>query len=110
MYIFFFGFLKSIGRQKIWLCQFLTDRVINSFSVLEYKAVSERCFRNEKKVSILKTGRENFIEKSLYHVSHFFWLFVLHVGMWKISTQATFTHGSVFEKQNLHLLISRPYL
>lgn len=46
----FFGFLKNIGRQKIWLCQFLTDRVINSFSVLEYKAVSECCLRNEKKV------------------------------------------------------------
>ena len=46
----FFGFLKNIGRQKIWLCQFLTDRVINSFSVLEYKAMSECCLRNEKKV------------------------------------------------------------
>ena len=46
----FFGFLKNIGRQKIWLCQFLTDRVINSFSVLEYKAVSECCLRNEQKV------------------------------------------------------------
>lgn len=49
MYIFF-GFLKNIGRQKVWLSQFLTDRVINSFAVLEYKAVSECYLKNEKKV------------------------------------------------------------
>ena len=63
------------------------------------------------KESVNSQNREReFHRKITLSCFSFFWLFVLHVGMWKISTQATFTHGSVFEKQILHLLISLPYL
>lgn len=48
MHYFYF---KEQGRQMFLLCQFLTDKIINRFLVLEYKTASECHLRNKKKAN-----------------------------------------------------------